>query len=237
MKSISILAGVLLLMVAGCKKNSSYNSQLLIFNGGYSVGALQAGLDGNALLSPALAPGQLSGTSTQPYLKVPAGTHDLQMFSGAQSFLEKNIFTGSSQFFSILIYDSSTAMSSPVPLLLSDNLNNPDTAVAAARFLNLAYDTVVDVVLLNATDTIPWVGASRFIGPSPDPNSLQGFQALKHGNYRVYFLKTGTSQVFFSPTDSVRLAGGKFYSVVLRGKLAGAGAGALQLNIIQHPTP
>jgi len=233
---------VLMCLVAGAIvffscKNVGTTSRLLINNATLSTGDLSVLWSGSSLTPTALAQGKTTGTAAAPYLQVPAGTNNIILKSGNNVLLDKNIY-GAPANFSVLVYDTSLTSSTLNVAVLTDNLTLPDTIrLAKCRFINCVPDTnIVDVLLLNTTDTVAITGVS-FIGANPTLSTLQTFGTLKSGTYKPLIYKTGTPFTV-SPllaADSVTLGPQKICTLVYSGKQGSTGADALKLAVIFHP--
>jgi len=218
-------------------KSTGTTSRLLVTNATLATGDLSVLWSGYLLTPTALAQGKTTGTATEPYLQVPAGTNNIVLKSGSTVVLDKNIY-GAPSNFSLLVYDTSLTSATLNVAVLTDNLTLPDTtSLAKCRFIDCVPDTnVVDVLLLRAADTVAITGIS-FIGANPTVSSLQTFGTLKSGKYRPVVYKTGTAFTalpLFS-ADSVTLGPQSICTLVYSGKPGSSGADSLKLAAIFHP--
>jgi len=233
------LTGLLLLVVlAACKKTSSYNAGVLLYNGSWSLPALSAQWSGNAIVSGSLAQGVVSGTADSPYVPVPAGTNLVTIIAGANTLLDKNIYTGTDTYNSFVVFDTSAVSSSPQVLQLTDDLSIPDTAQLKFRVLHLVPDTIkIDTWLVNGTsDSLRLDTAGAFIGKDAGAiaSGLQTFTSTSFhgGSYSVKVKKSGTEQLYASlPAQSFLVQG--IYTFVFSGLTNGSGAAALKVSVVR----
>lgn len=233
------LTGLLLLCVfTACKKTSSYNAGVLLYNGSWSLPALSAKWSGNAIASGSLAQGAVSGRADSPYVPVPAGTNLVTVIAGTNTLLDKNIYTGTDTYNSFVVFDTSAVSSSPQVLQLTDDLTKPDTAQLKFRVLHLVPDTIkIDTWLVNGTsDSLRLDTAGVFIGKDAGAaaSSLQTFTAATFhgGNYAVKVKKSGTQQVYaVLPAQTILEQG--IYTVIFSGLTNGSGAAALKVSVLR----
>lgn len=234
-----LLTGLLWLAVlAGCKKTSSYNAGVLLYNGSWSLPALSAKWSGNAIISGTLAQGGLSGTADSPYVPVPAGTNLVTVIAGANTLLDKNIYTGTNTYNSFIVFDTSAVSPSPQVLQLTDDLSIPDTALLKFRVLHLVPDTIkIDTWLVNGTsDSLRLDTAGAFIGKDAgaSASALQTFATTSFhgGSYRVKVKKSGTEQLYASLPAQNFLEQG-IYTFIFSGQTNGIAAAALKVSVLR----
>lgn len=228
-------------VVCSCKKTNGSFTNVLFYNGTWSVPGITAAWDGSAIITAPVTPGQSSGTADKPYLQEPAGTHLLTLKVGVDTFINKNIYTTTGAGTSFIFYDTSAAAGGAVGVLqLTDDLARTDTAEINYRFIDLSPDTTAaaDVWLVNGvTDSIRLDTAASFIGINAAPSVLQTFTTMKyHGEaYTIKVKKTGTEQVFASVPNYV-FAVRNAYSIIFSGLSAGTGNTGFVLSVLHHPT-
>jgi Domain of unknown function (DUF4397) len=233
---------VLLIGIAGfvsCKKTAGTTSKILVLNATYSIPALTAELNGIPITNTALSQGQVSGTADAPYQNFPAGTNNIVLKSGANVLVDKNLYTGPVNGYSIMVYDTSQlAGSTKNVLILTDDLILPDTASVRLRFINCVPDTLlVDVLLVNTsgTDSVALISNAAFIGAAATANSVQSFNAIKyHGQSYTIKIKKAGSQELLSTVNNYLFKEREIYSFVYSGLPTGSGATARKLVVVHH---
>lgn len=221
-----------------CNKSTNGTTKVLVTNATVTTGDLSVAWGGVTLTPVALAQGKTSGTSDVPYRALPAGTHELVLKSGNNVLLDKNIYGGALQHYSMLAYDSSKTSTRPIIVFLTDDLTAVDSVNHAKfRFIYCAPDTLVlDILLVNSKDTIG-IGAQGFIGVDAAAANYQAFTTVKRGTYKFYAFITGTA--FRSKpvltTDSIVFGSRGIYSLVYSGNRGSTAADSLKLATIQHP--
>lgn len=230
----------LLLIVAACKKTSSYNAGVMLYNGSWSIAAVAANWSGNAIVPAALAQGGVSGRADSPYVAVPAGTNLVTVLAGSNTLLDKNIYTGTASYNTFIVYDTSLSAATPQVLQLTDDLTKPDTGTIKFRVLHLVPDTIkIDTWLVNgSTDSLRLDTAGAFIGKDAvaSASSLQTFApaSFHGGNYVLKVKKSGTEQLYASlPAQTIFVQG--IYTVFFSGQTNGTGAAALKVTLVHHP--
>jgi hypothetical protein len=223
-----------------CKKTNSYNTNVLFYNGTWSIPAITAAWNGNNITTTAIARGQSSNTLLSPYLQVPAGTNLLTLKAGNNTLINKNIYSAAATGTSYIFFDTSAAVSAVGILQLTDALTLPDTASINYRFIHLSPDTsaAADVWLVNgATDSIRLDTAATFTGIAPDVASIQTFTNVKyHGEvYTIKIKKTGTETILAS-ADNFTFAPRGIYSIIFSGLSTGSGSTGFILSVLHHLT-
>ncbi len=224
-----------------CKKTNSSNTNVLFYNGTWSLPAITAAWNNNSIITTAIAQGQSSGTADKPYLQEPAGTNLLTLQAGTNTLVNKNIYSTYASGSSFLFYDTTVATGGTVRILqLTDDFTPPDTAEINYRFIDLAPDTglTADVWLVNGvTDSLRLDSAAVFIGPSALASSVQAFTTIKyHGqSYTIKIKKTGTEDLYAS-VSNVSFTVKSIYSIIFSGLLNGAGNTGLKISVLHHAT-
>jgi hypothetical protein len=227
--------------IVSCKKTGSITTNVLFYNATWSVPGITAAWNGSPIITTPVAQGQSSGTPDKPYLQEPAGTNLLTLKVGADTLVNKNIYTTAGQGTSFLFFDTSATVGTAVGILqLTDNLTPTDTAEINYRFIDLSPDTTAaaDVWLVNgATDSIRLDTAAVFIGINTIAANLQAFTAIKyHGEaYTIKIKKTGTEELLATIAGYV-FAERNAYSIIFSGLSAGSGSTGFTLSVLHHPT-
>jgi hypothetical protein len=235
---------VILITAAGivsCKKSNSSNTNVLFYNATWSLPAITAAWNGNAIITTPIMQGQSSGTADKPYLQEPAGTNLITLKAGSNILVNKNIYTTAAAGTSFLFYDTSVSASPAIGILqLTDDLTPTDTAEIKYRFLDLSPDTTAsaDIWLVNGvTDSIRLDTAAVFIGQNAIASAVQLFTTMKyHGEaYTIKIKKTGTEQLYASLPNYVFAVRGT-YSIIFSGLSGGSGSAGFILSVLHHAT-
>lgn len=221
-----------------CKKSDGGVANFMLVNGTYSVNSLTAAINGTAINASPLTQGQYSGTIAAPYNKIPPGTNNLTVSFGTTIFLDKNIYTGSVNGYSLLIYDTSASIVSPNYLFLTDDLTKPDTSLVKFRFIYTMPGDSIDFLLTKKTDSTKADSVANiqtFIGNNPTAASLQSFGFTpKHGTYKPFIFNHSTAQLLYT-SDSITMGKAQIISFIYSGLPNGTGNSAPKFTMIVHP--
>jgi len=231
MQRVSFFIILCACMVASCKKTPGVTTRMILHNATLTINSLSMFWNGTAVTGSALAQGKTSGTTSEPYLTLPAGTNNIILKSGSTVLLDKNAYGGATISYTMLAYDSTTSAASLNFLLLTDDLSvAADTTSPKYRFINCSYGTTVDSVLLrNAADTVK-VSTLSFIGPAPTVSTVQAFTTLTAGTYQPLVFRGGVTTTY----DSIVLSKQKICSLIYSGTAGSTGADSLKLAVIFH---
>ncbi len=232
MQRVLVIVILCACIVASCKKAPGVTTRMLLHNATLTIDSLSMLWNGTTVTSSALAQGKTSGTVSEPYLTIPAGTNNIILKSGSTTLLDKNVYGGVNTSYTLLAYDSTTSASSLNVILLTDDLSFATDSVSPKyRFINCSYGTAIDSVKLrNAADTVS-VSTITFIGPSPTASTVQVFTTLTAGTYQPLVFSGGVAKAY----DSVALSAQKICSLIYSGKPGSTGADSLKLAVIFHP--
>lgn len=235
MKHLLVLPVIILVLFSSCKKSAGGVAKFMVLNETYSVGSLSASINGTVAGTMPLSQGQISGT---PYSMIPAGTNNLSITIGASSFLDKNIYTGTTNGYSLLLFDTAASIASPAYLFLTDDLTKPDTSLVKCRFIcTIPGDSLVFLLTKKTDSTRPdsVVVFRNFIGSNPTASSVQTFDfAPRHGRYKPFIFDKVTSQLLYT-SDSILLDKAQIVSFIYSGLSTGTGNTAPKFSMIVHP--
>lgn len=228
--------------IFSCKKTSSTNANVLLYNATWSVPAISAYWNGNNIATAGIAQGQSSGTNLAPYLQVPAGTNLVMLKAGSDTLINKNIYTPATGGNSFLFFDTSVVKAPARVIQLTDDLAAPDTARIKYRFINFSPDTaaVADMWLVNgSTDSLELKSVISFVGSTATATSLPAFEVpdfkYRGQAYTIKIKKTGTGIVMASIPDYVFAVQG-VYSIIFSGLSNGTGVTGYKLSVLHHKT-
>ncbi len=238
MKHLFVLPVIVLVLFSSCKKSAGGVAKFMVLNETYSVSSLSASINGTVAGTMPLAQGQISGTAAAPYSIIPAGTNNLSITIGSNSFPDKNIYTGTTNGYSLLLFDTAASVASPAYLFLTDDLTKPDTSVVKCRFIcTIPGDSLVFLLTKKTDSTRPdsVVVFRNFIGSSPTASSVQTFDfAPRHGTYKPFIFDKVTSQQLYT-SDSIVLDKAQIISFIYSGLSTGTGNTAPKFSVIVHP--
>ena len=228
------------LWLLSCKKTSSSNANVLLYNASWSLPGVSAYWNGTGIAATAVAQGQSSGINAAPYLHVPAGTNLVTLKAGTDTLVNKNIYTPAAGGNSFFFFDTSVNKAPARVLQLTDDLTPPDTARIKYRFINFSPDTsaTVDLWLVNgSTDSLEIKSGIAFIGSTASAASVPAFEVpdfkYRGQAYTIKIKKAGTDAVLASIPNYVFAVQG-VYSIIFSGLSTGSGATGFKLSALHH---
>ena len=165
----------------------------------------------------------LSFPQSTAYLDVKAGTRNVKVnvAGTTTTVISANIDFMKDKNYSLFAIDSVSKISS---LLLTDDLTAPASGKSHVRFVHLSPNApAVDIAVTGGPVLFSNVSFKGY----------QGFSPVDAGTYNLEVRLAGTTTVVL-PLPGIALANGKIYTVFARGFVGGAGAQALNAQIIAN---
>jgi hypothetical protein len=235
MWKIILLSSCIACLLA-CKKNELTTSKLVIVNASYSLNSISARWNGVAVTSNPLAQAQHSGTVTNLYTAIPAGTSKLVLQNGSTTLLNNNVYAGAAGAYTLLVYDTSSAANSTRVVYLTDNLaktGGPDTIFVRFLFCSPS-DSNVDVIFLNSVknDTI-FKNVSSF-GEKTIEKNIEQFTELRNQGITNIKINEAGSNIQLASITNFSFQQQSYYTILYSGLPGATGAAAPQLKVITH---
>lgn len=169
-------------------------------------------------------------TNDTGYFVVSPGTYTIQVTPAGSitTLLSSNVTFAPATSYSIYTIDSVSKLKAAV---VADNFNFPPSDSVLVRFFHFSpNEPAVDFGVTGIT--APWYGGRTFNDQSTT-TSYQSFMSLPAGTYNLEARVPGTSTAVASAPGTI-LAGGKIYTIYLKGFDGGTGVQALSIGNVIH---
>ena len=202
-----VLALMIVVLSAPNPARAAGSAMLRVVHASPDAPAIEVLIDGQKTLSA------LQFTEATAYISVPAGSHQLAVFSaaaggGGKAFIDTSVDLQDGRAYTIVAADR---LANIEPIVLTDDLNRFAADQANVRLVHASPDAppVADVAVTNGGLTVfrnvPFKGATGYLAVAP-------------GSYRFDLRPAGTTQQL-ATTNAITLDAGRSYSVFAMGQL------------------
>lgn len=230
---------IILIFATSCLKNedgtaNGPKAEMVISNYAVNNAAFDVAFDNSSLTTTPLSFGAGTGSGTNLYTKLAAGTHSIRLSAGNNVAIDNIFSLTADRKYSFFVYDT-LKTASIKSLLLKDEIIPVDT-IAKGRFLQFIprSDTLTIKLTKNANPAVgdTLAASDLYMGrKSLTSSSINFFLLLKPGDYKLELLKNDS--LIFRQSSFSAIAG-KVYSFIAKGVKNGTGVYEQNITVLQH---